>query len=107
LAVEEMLRAYSSVAIARTCTRETTVAGIKIMPGDKVMLSTSLGSNDPDAYESPTEVKLGRELRHLGFGTGIHACVGARLARRELLITLEEFLAALPVFRLASGAKIL
>lgn len=105
-AVEEMLRAYSAVAIARTCIKETRLCGVTVMPGDKVMLSTSLGSNDPEAYEDPTEVKLNRKLRHLGFGTGIHSCVGLRLARRELIVALEEFLKAIPTFKLAPDAKI-
>jgi cytochrome P450 len=105
-AVEEMLRAYSAVAISRTCVKTTEIGGVTLMPGDRVMLSTSLASNDPAVFENPTEVKLGRKKRHLGFGTGIHNCVGVRLARRELLIALEEFLLAIPTFKLAKNAKI-
>ena len=106
-AVEEMLRAYATVAMFRTCTRPVAVGGIPIKVGEKVIVSTSIGSNDPNVFENPTEVRLGRQQRHLGFGTGIHSCVGARLARRELVITLEEFLSAIPEFRIAPGAKIL
>ena len=54
------------------------------------MMSTSLASNDPETYENPTEVNLDRPQRHLGFGTGIHNCVGVRLARRELVIAMEQ-----------------
>jgi cytochrome P450 len=106
-AVEEMLRAYSSVAISRTCVKQVDVGGVTLMPGDRVMLSTSIASNDPDEFENPTEVRLDRATRHLGFGTGIHNCVGVRLARRELFIALEEFLKAVPTFTLAPDAKIL
>lgn len=106
-AVEEMLRAYATVAMFRTCTSPVVVGGIPIKVGEKVIVSTSIGSNDPDVFENPMEVRLGRQQRHLGFGTGIHSCVGARLARRELVITLEEFLAAIPDFNIVPGAKIL
>lgn len=106
-AVEEMLRAYATVAMFRTCTSPVEVGGIPIKVGEKVIVSTSIGNNDPAAFDNPMEVRLGRQQRHLGFGTGIHSCVGARLARRELVITLEEFLAAIPEFRIAPGAKIL
>ena len=106
VAVEEMLRAYASVAISRTCIKRVEVGGVTLMPGDRVMLSTSLASNDPVAYPDPTEIKLDRAQRHLSFGTGIHNCVGVRLARRELVIALEEFLRAIP-FKLAPDAKIL
>lgn len=106
-ATEEMLRAFSAVAISRTCTKAKEIGGITVMPGDRVMMSTSLGSNDPEAFPDPTRVDIERQHRHLGFGTGIHSCVGARLARRELHVALEEVLSALPTFRLAPGAKIL
>lgn len=106
-AVEEMLRAYSTVAMFRTCTKDVVVGGVPIRVGERVVVSTSIGSNDPDVFDNPTEVRLDRHQRHLGFGTGVHACVGARLARRELVITLEEFLAAIPTFKIDPGARIL
>ena len=106
-AIEEMLRAYASVAISRTCCKQTEVAGVTLMPGDRVMMSTSLGCNDPSFFDNPSVVDIDRPQRHLAFGTGIHNCVGVRLARREMTIALEEFLRAVPTFALAPDAKIL
>jgi cytochrome P450 len=106
LAIEEMLRAYASVAISRTCIKQTKVAGVTLMPGDRIMMSTSLASNDPAFFENPTVIDINRKQRHLAFGTGVHNCVGVRLARREMVIALEEFLRAIPTFRLAPDAKI-
>lgn len=106
-AIEELLRAYASVAISRTCCKQVEVAGVTLMPGDRVMMSTSLASNDPEFFENPTVIDIDRQQRHLAFGTGVHNCVGVRLARREMAIALEEFLRAIPTFRLAPDAKIL
>lgn len=106
-AVEEMLRAFSAVTTGRQCIKPVSIGGVQLMPGDKIMLSTTLGSTDPDVYESPFEVRLDRKPRHLAFGSGVHNCVGLRLARRELHVAMEEILAALPSFRLAPDAKIL
>lgn len=57
------------------------------MPDDKVMMSTTLASNDPDLLENRTEIHLGRKHRNLDFGTGLHSCVGLRQARKELINT--------------------
>lgn len=106
-AVEELLRAFSIATITRTCIKPVTISEIRLEPGDKVMVSTPLGSTDPEAYDNPNEVQFDRKPRHMAFGSGIHNCVGLRLARRELHIALEEILATLPPFRLAQDARIL
>ncbi len=106
-AITELLRAYSAVTTARTCTKPVEVGGVQLLPGDKVMMSTTLGSNDPEVYDNPTRIRLDRKPRHLAFGAGIHNCVGLRLAIRELNIAMEEILAALPPFQLAPDARIL
>lgn len=105
-AVEELLRAYSIATINRTCVKPVTVGGIELREGDRVMLATPLGSNDPDAYDNPQEVRFDREPRHLAFGSGVHNCVGLRLARRELHIAIEEILGAIPSFRIKPGAEV-
>lgn len=105
-AVLEFMRAYAAVTTIRICAKETKIHGVTIMPGDRVALCTPLGSNDPEAYESPTEVRLERRPVHLSFGHGIHRCLGAHLARRELKVAMEEMLAALPEFRLKPGFEV-
>ena len=55
----------------------------------------------------PNEVIIDRQVnRHAAFGLGIHRCLGSNLARMELRVALEEWLAAIPSFRLADGADV-
>ena len=105
-AVEELLRAYAAVTTFRTVINPVTVHGVQLMPGDKVAMATTLANRDPDAFERPNEVLLDRNPRHITFATGPHRCVGAPLARRELVIAMEEFLAQVPMFRIKPGVTI-
>jgi len=105
-ATEEMFRAYAAVTTARTCIKPVQIHGVQLMPGDKILMATTLVNRDPNEFENPNEVRLDRNPRHLTFGTGIHRCVGAPLARREVIIAIEEFLKAIPEFRIAPDAKI-
>ena len=74
-----------------------------VEPGDRVAMPTPLGSNDPEAFEAPTEIRLDRRPAHLTFGYGPHRCLGAHLARRELQIAITEMFRAIPEFKLKSG----
>ncbi|WP_211234441.1 cytochrome P450 [Solimonas soli] len=105
-ALEEFMRAYGAVTTYRTCIKPVTVGGVQIMPGDKVSMVTSLAGRDPQSWDHPNEVKLDRNPRHTTFATGPHRCVGAPLARRELIFAMEEFLKAIPEFRIKPGATI-
>lgn len=105
-ATEEMFRAYAAVTTARTCVKPVQIHGVQLMPGDKILMATTLANRDPSEFENPNEVRLDRNPRHVTFGTGIHRCVGAPLARREVIIAIEEFLKAIPEFRIAPDAKI-
>lgn len=102
-AIDELMRAYGAVTTFRTCKKETTIRGVTIKPGDKVAMSTTLAGRDPAEFENPGLVDFSRRPRHVGFGFGIHTCVGMHLARRELRIAMEEFLARIPAFTLESG----
>lgn len=97
-AVEEMLRAYPAVTTFRTCVNKVEVAGVTMMPGDKVAMSTSLAGRDPGAWDQPEQVRLSRKPQHLTFAHGPHLCIGMHLARRELVTAIEQFLAAIPPF---------
>jgi cytochrome P450 len=106
-ALEELLRAYAATSTFRTCVKERTIAGVTIKPGDRVLMTTILACRDPEEYERPNEIILDREpKRIITFGTGPHLCIGMHLARRELQIALEEFLAAIPEFHIEAGAVI-
>lgn len=105
-ALEELYRRYAAVTTFRTCTKQTQLRGMTIMPGDKIALPTTLANTDPAAWEKPFEVDFNRNPRHLTFASGIHRCLGAPLARRESAIALEELLTALPQFRIKEGAEL-
>jgi cytochrome P450 len=106
-ATEELLRAYAPVTMARIATANTDLAGCPVRAGDKVLLSFPAANRDPAAFDRADEVVLDRQAnRHLAFGSGIHRCAGSNLARMELRVALEEWLAAIPSFHLADGASV-
>jgi cytochrome P450 len=105
-AIEELMRAYPAVTTFRTCAKEVTIAGVTFQPGDKIAMPTCLAGRDPEAYEDADTVILDRKSRYMSFGYGPHLCVGMHLARREMRLALEEFLAAIPEFRIADGAVV-
>jgi cytochrome P450 len=99
-AVEEFLRARAIINTARLVTRDVTFAGVAMRAGDRVLLSTALGSRDPCEVDRADRIVLDRDVnRHLAFGAGPHRCVGSHLARLELAIAVEEFLRQVPDFR--------
>ena len=107
-AVEELLRAYSPVTMARIVTEDVDMGGCPMKKGDKVLLNFPAANRDPAAFKRADEVLLDRQHnRHVAFGSGIHRCAGSNLARMELRVALEEWLARAPVFHLADGAEVL
>jgi hypothetical protein len=107
LAVEELLRAYAPVTMARVVTEDVEFGGCPMKAGDKVLLNFPAANRDPEVFEDADRVVLDRELnRHVAFGSGIHRCAGSNLARMELRVALEEWLARIPDFELAEGAEV-
>jgi len=107
LAVEELLRAYSPVTMARLVTEDVEFEGCPMKAGDKVLMNFPGANRDPEVFEDAERVVLDRELnRHVAFGSGIHRCAGSNLARMELRVALEEWLVRIPEFRLADGAEV-
>ncbi|HUY66587.1 MAG TPA: cytochrome P450 [Acidimicrobiales bacterium] len=107
-AVEELLRAYSPVTMARVVTEDLEFNGCPMKQGDKLLLSFPAANRDPAVFDRADEVLVDRqENRHVAFGSGIHRCAGSNLARMELRVALEEWLARVPVFHLAEGAEVL
>jgi cytochrome P450 len=101
-AVEELLRAFASVSIARLVTGDVVVDGCPVPGGDQVLLSLPSANHDERRFARADEVVLDRVPNpHLGFGAGIHRCIGHHIARMELRVGLQELLAAVPPFRLA------
>jgi len=104
-AVEEFLRCLSSVqAMARTVTRDTELDGRRLRKGDRVLIVFGAGNRDEARFADGDRVVVDRQPNpHMAFGVGIHRCLGSNLARRELRIGLEAFLARHPEFSLAPG----
>ncbi|AIJ21293.1 putative Camphor 5-monooxygenase [Amycolatopsis methanolica 239] len=102
LAVEEALRQGAPVqGIARTVSEDVCVRGRQLRKGDKVWLSYAAGNRDEEAFENPDVFDIDRSPnRHLGFGDGVHRCVGAPLAQAEMRIVLEEILKRIPGYRI-------
>jgi hypothetical protein len=106
-AVEEMLRAYAPVTMARTVAKDVEIGGCPMKEGDWVLLPFPAANRDPAVFERANEVLIDREVnRHAAFGLGIHRCVGSNLARMEVRIALEVFVERFPEFELANPAAI-
>jgi cytochrome P450 len=106
-AVEELLRAYSPVTMAREVMKETVISGCPVKPGNMVLLSFPAANRDPAAFADADKVVIDRkENRHAAFGLGIHRCVGSNLARMEMTVAIEEWLKRIPDFRLDPAGQV-
>jgi cytochrome P450 len=106
-AIEELLRAYSPVTMARVVTGDVEFGGCPMKEGDKVLMNFPAANRDPEAFAAPDQVDLSRaHNRHVAFGSGIHRCAGSNLARMELQVALEEWLLRIPNFTLEEGREI-
>ncbi|MDH4144899.1 MAG: cytochrome P450 [Acidimicrobiia bacterium] len=101
-AIEEFLRFYSPVTIARYINEDSEVGGCPVKAGERMLLSYGSANRDPAHFERPDQVVLDREHnRHMSFGSGIHRCLGSNLARMELTVALRTWLDRFPRFELA------
>ena len=101
-ALEELLRAYAPVTMARLVARDCSFAGQQLKEGDWLLLPFPAANRDPAAFEDAHLVRLDRvNNRHAAFGLGRHRCLGSNLARMELRVALEEWLARYPDFELS------
>jgi cytochrome P450 len=106
-AVEEFLRAYSPVTMAREVVKETEIQGCPVKPGNMVLLSFPAANRDPAVFPDADKVVLDRKQNpHAAFGLGIHRCIGSNLARMEMTVALEEWLKRIPEFRLDPGYQV-
>jgi len=102
-AVEEMLRIESPTqALSRTAMRDVDLHGTTIPAGSRVMLLWGSANLDDREFDDPDVFDIHRRpSRHLGFGHGIHVCLGAALARLETRVAFEELLARMPDYRVS------
>ena len=103
-AIEEFLRFYSPVTMAREVLDDVEAVGCPMHAGDKVLMSFPAANRDPAHFDDPDTFVIDRQHnRHVAFGKGIHRCLGSNLARMELKVALEEWLAAIPTFEIADA----
>ncbi len=103
---EESLRMLAPVqGLFRKATRDVELHGIPIPQGSILHVRYGAANRDPSTFQDPDELDVSREhvMRHMSFGQGPHACVGAPLARQELVTAFERLLARLDDLRLDPG----
>ncbi|MBB4688687.1 cytochrome P450 [Amycolatopsis jiangsuensis] len=106
-AVEELMRYLSVIHIGpiRTALEDLEVGGRTIKAGDSITISVPMANRDPKRYPEPDVLDLGRKaIGHVGFGHGVHQCLGQQLARVEMRIALAGLFARFPDLRLAVPA---
>lgn len=104
-AVEEFLRTQPILSSARSATKDFEWHGIQVRKGDTFQCLNPAGNFDPARFENPREFDPERKAnRHFTFVAGVHTCLGAHLARRELRVLLEEWFRRIPEFRVKPGA---
>ena len=106
-AVEEILRYEPPVAwVSRSCGEDIELSGVTVPAGTIVLGSLGAANRDPAVFPSPDRFDIRRiDNKHLGFGSGIHFCLGAALARMEAQIALAALVTRFPRMRLA-GTKL-
>ncbi|WP_329429791.1 cytochrome P450 [Streptosporangium sp. NBC_01495] len=106
-AMEEFLRAYAPVTMARLVKEDMHWNGVDMKADDWILLSFPAANRDQAQFDRADEVVIDREVnRHAAFGLGIHRCVGSHLARMELQVALEVWLERIPDFSLDDPAAV-
>ena len=106
-AIEEFLRAYAPVTMARLVREDVQWRGVDMAADDWILLSFPAANRDPAQFDRAGEVVIDREVnRHAAFGLGIHRCLGSHLARMELRVALQVWLERIPEFTLADPSAV-
>jgi cytochrome P450 len=104
-AVEEVIRHDTPLSLFdRLVLEPVELAGQQLEPGERVGLLLGAANRDPDAFPDPDAFDITRSPNHhVGFGAGIHFCLGAPLARLELRIAIDRLVERFPAMELADG----
>jgi len=107
VAVEEFLRFYAPVTMARLVKSDMDYLGCPMKEDDWILLGFPAANRDPVVFEDADKFIIDRaENRHVAFGLGIHRCVGSNLARLELRVAIEEFIKRYPSFEVANKKEV-
>ncbi|WP_372924868.1 cytochrome P450 [Mycolicibacterium hippocampi] len=106
-AVEEFIRFAGSIhGIPRTVTEDVELSGCTFTRGESVIVNYAAANRDEQEFPDADRCILDRrENRHLGFGAGVHRCLGSNLARLEFQVGLERVLSRMPDFTVAPGRQ--
>ena len=106
-AIEEFLRAFAPVTMARLVREDVHWRGVDMKADDWILLSFPAANRDPAQFDRAGEVVIDREVnRHAAFGLGIHRCLGSHLARMELRVALQVWLERIGEFTLADPSAV-
>ena len=101
VAIEEFLRFYAPVTMARLVKHDMDYLGCPMKQDDWILLGFPAANRDPDVFVDADKFIIDRAVnRHAAFGLGIHRCAGSNLARLELRVALEEFIKRYPTFEI-------
>lgn len=102
LAIEELMRINAVSNLFRRVTHDCEFRGVKLRKNDRVILPNTVANRDPKVFDNPQTIDLERKVNnHVTFGVGPHRCIGSHLAKREIMISLQSWLRAIPDFELA------
>jgi len=107
-AIEEFIRYSGSVhGLHRSVAKDVEVGGHQFCPGQAVVVNYAAANRDEREFPEPDKCIIDRQAnRHLGFGAGVHRCLGSNLARLEFRIGVEQVLKRLPDFVIPADAKV-
>ena len=102
LAIEELMRINAVSNIYRRATHDFEFKGVQFRKNDRVVLPNTVANRDASVFADPQAIDLDRKVNnHVTFGVGPHRCIGSHLAKREIMISLQEWLRQIPEFELA------
>jgi cytochrome P450 len=107
-AIEEFIRFAGSIhGLNRAVTREVELSGHQFCPGQTVVVNYAAANRDAREFDEPNKCVLDRQAnRHLGFGAGVHRCLGSNLARLEFRVGVEQVLNRMPDYAVEPEAKV-
>ena len=101
-AIEELMRINAVSNLYRRVTHDCTYKGVQLRRNDRVILPNTVANRDPRVFKDPQVIDLEREVNvHVTFGVGPHRCIGSQLAKREIMVSLQQWLRRIPGFTLA------
>jgi cytochrome P450 len=102
-AIEELMRINAVSNLFRRITHDCEFRGVRFRANDRVVLPNAVANRDPAIFRDPETIDLDREVNvHVTFGVGPHRCIGSHLAKREVMVSLQQWLRRIPDFELAA-----